>query len=281
MKKIILLTIIIVGTCSLYAQEGAAFSFTFNHMALSVKNVDRSVEFYTKIFQLKEITNRSAKEGIRWISLGEEKELHLISVVKEPVVINKAVHIAITTQNVNAFAKQLEEMKIPYSDWAGKTNTISERADKVKQIYLQDPDGYWIEVNNSFALNDNDEIKNEVWQLEENYWKYVEGKNLQAYLELWDNNFIGYPSNNIITKKAHITDWITNLYKDNIGQFSYQLDRKVENVFDDIAIVLYDVTQIFTNEKNKTVKKTTYKITHTWKKMGSSWVIIGGMGATK
>lgn len=49
-------------------------------------------------------------------SLVEGKELHLISLLKEPVTINKAVHFALTTPNFDAFAKKLTEMKVPYSD---------------------------------------------------------------------------------------------------------------------------------------------------------------------
>ena len=126
-----------------------------------------------------------------------------------------------------------------------------------------------------------EKIQNEVWQMEERYWKYVKEKDLQAYLTLWDEKFIGYPSNNIIGNKAHITDWLIDLYKDKTGVFSYELNRKIENVFDDIVIVLYDVTQQWTNEKNEVVKKRTYKITHTWKKSDNGWLIIGGMGANK
>ena len=104
---------------------------------------------------------------------------------------------------------------------------------------------------------------------------------MQGYLTLWDEQFIGYPSNNTIGNKAHITDWLMELYKDKTGVFGYELTRKVENVFDDIVIVLYDVTQQWTNEKNEVVKKKTYKITHTWKKSDNGWLIIGGMGANK
>jgi catechol 2,3-dioxygenase-like lactoylglutathione lyase family enzyme len=41
----------------------------------------------------------------------------------------------------------LEKMNLAYSDWPGATNKITIRADGIKQIYFQDPDGYWIEVN--------------------------------------------------------------------------------------------------------------------------------------
>ncbi len=122
-------------------------NFTFNHIALSVKNLEQSATFYKEVFQLQEITNKTKMEGIRWFSLGEGKELHLISLLKEPVTINKAVHFALTTTNFEAFVKTLEAKNIRYSDWPGIPNKINLRADGIKQIYLQDPDGYWIEVN--------------------------------------------------------------------------------------------------------------------------------------
>ncbi|TRX20555.1 VOC family protein [Flavobacterium franklandianum] len=122
-------------------------NFTFNHIALSVKSLDKSAAFYKDIMQFQEITNKTKIEGIRWFALGEEKELHLVSILKEPVTINKAVHFALTTSNFDTFIKKLNTSKISYSDWPGIPNKITIRADGIKQIYFQDPDGYWIEVN--------------------------------------------------------------------------------------------------------------------------------------
>ena len=79
--------------------------------------------------------------------MGEGKELHLISILKESVTINKALHFAFTTSNFDSFTKALDEMKISYSDWSGTPQKINIRADGIKQIFFQDPDGYWIEVN--------------------------------------------------------------------------------------------------------------------------------------
>ena len=281
MKKITTILLCLVCTIILYAQDSTMFNFNFNHMALSVKDADHSAEFYNKVFQFAPITNRTKIEGIRWMSLTEGKELHLISVLKEPVTINKAVHLAFATSNIDAFAKRLDEMKIVYSDWPGKPHTINVRADGVKQIYLQDPDGYWIEINNGYSATSVEQIQNEVWQMEENYWKYVKANDIKSYLTLWDENFIGYPGNNIIANKAHITDWITDIHKNKTGTFNYTLTRKVENVFGDIVIVLYDVTHNFINGRLEETKKATYKITHTWKKTDKGWLIIGGMGANK
>lgn len=148
MRKISLLLIAISFTCFVHGQDTTSFNFTFNHLALSVKDVDRSVDFYKKVLNLKEITNRTKIEGIRWLSLGEDKELHLISILKEPFTINKAIHLGLTTSSFDTFVKRLDILKIAYSDWPGASHTITTRADGVKQIYFQDPDGYWIEVNN-------------------------------------------------------------------------------------------------------------------------------------
>lgn len=146
MKQISLFIIVLALTTFAQAQESMPV-FTFNHLALSVKDVDRSADFYKNVMSLHEITNKTKMEGIRWFSLGEGKELHLISLLKENVTLNKAVHFALTTSNFDAFIKTLDNMKIAYSDWPGTPGKINMRADGIKQIYFQDPDGYWIEVN--------------------------------------------------------------------------------------------------------------------------------------
>ena len=149
MKKLILILLFIFFSKSILAQEATNISMVFNHVALSVKDVEVSADFYNHVLNLNEIVNRTKMDGIRWFSLGEDKELHLVSILKSDVTINKALHFALTTPTFDAFVENLEQMKIPYSSWPGEDNKITIRADGVKQIYLQDPDGYWIEVNSA------------------------------------------------------------------------------------------------------------------------------------
>ena len=147
MKKIKLLILSFSFAGFLSAQDTTSFNFSFNHLALSVKDLNRSADFYKKVLKLQEITNRSKLEGVRWFSLKEDQELHLISFVKENVTINKAVHLALTTLNFDAFVKTLDSFNILYSDWPGTLHKINIRADGIKQVFFQDPDGYWVEVN--------------------------------------------------------------------------------------------------------------------------------------
>ena len=149
MRKVTLLILTFIISTMLWAQDTASFNFTFNHLALSVKDVNRSAEFYAGVLKLQEITNRTKKEGIRWFSLGEGKELHLVSTIKEGFTVNKAIHLGLTLLDFDGFLKRLEALKINYSDWPGAVNKVTVRADGVKQIYFQDPDGYWIEINSA------------------------------------------------------------------------------------------------------------------------------------
>lgn len=147
MKKTSIFLLVFIFTGTLYAQNTNSFALKLDHIALSVKDLDRSINFYTKVLKLSEITNLTRKEGIRWVSLGDGKELHLVSTIKEPVFINKAVHLAFKSANFDALVKELKTFNITYSDWPGAIDKITVRADGIKQIYIQDPDGYWIEFN--------------------------------------------------------------------------------------------------------------------------------------
>lgn len=44
----------------------------------------------------------------------------------------------------------LTQKKVTYSNWQGVINKMSIRTtDNVRQIYIKDPDGYWIEINDA------------------------------------------------------------------------------------------------------------------------------------
>ena len=123
-------------------------SFFINHIALSVKDVNDSVAFYQRVFQLKEIENKASNSNTRWLSLNEGKQLHLIPRPNFEIKTNKAVHFALSTLDFDLFVKKIENLNIEYTDWHDVPNEIFIRKDGKKQIYFKDPNEYWIEVNN-------------------------------------------------------------------------------------------------------------------------------------
>lgn len=123
--------------------------FQFNHIAVAVKNVNETIAFYQKVFGFDEIENTASNSKTRWLSIGNGKELHLIPRQKGNTSPIKEIHFALATPNIDLFVEHLCLLKIPYSDWHGATNKVHVRKDGIKQIYLQDPDNYWIEVNNA------------------------------------------------------------------------------------------------------------------------------------
>ncbi|WP_299680644.1 VOC family protein [uncultured Dokdonia sp.] len=121
--------------------------FSIDHYAINVTDLDRSVTFYQSIFGIKEIYNGTQLDHIKWFRLGEHQELHIISVEKLDLQIPKGVHLALTTANLSLFINHLNSLGITYYDWPGKKGAVSIRPDTIEQIYIQDPDGYWIEIN--------------------------------------------------------------------------------------------------------------------------------------
>ena len=123
-------------------------TFSINHIALSVKDVNESIEFYKKVLLLTEIKNTASNSKTRWLSISEGKQLHLIPRPNTEIKTNKAVHFALATATLNTFVKHLDELNVEYSDWLDTPNKDYIRKDGIVQIYFQDPNGYWIEINN-------------------------------------------------------------------------------------------------------------------------------------
>lgn len=127
--------------------QGQSFDFQFDHQSVVVTNVDTSAEFYGKILGLKEIPHPERKKGFRWFLIHGSSQIHLIQ--KDSIVFkkDKSIHLCLATQDLSGFIAHLKKNGITYWDWPGNKNTITDRVDGVKQIYIQDPDAYWIEIN--------------------------------------------------------------------------------------------------------------------------------------
>ena len=130
----------------IHAQD---FDFQIDHSSLIVNNLDTTADFYSNILKLKEIPHPDKAPGFRWFQVQGNSQLHLI--YKDTVVMkkHKSMHLCLSTPNLETFIKHLEDNNIEYEDWPGTKGAVTLRSDGVRQIYLTDPEGYWIEVNNA------------------------------------------------------------------------------------------------------------------------------------
>lgn len=152
--RVMLLCIItlVSQSCDIKIKEkpqSTTSNFSIDHYAINVVDLARSVAFYQDLFNLQEIENGTRLDHIRWFRLGTNQELHIIQVDSLDKKIPKGVHLALRTGDLERFRESVTTKKIPYSDWPGKASQLSVRPDGVRQLYIQDPDGYWIEVNDA------------------------------------------------------------------------------------------------------------------------------------
>ncbi|MDZ7719147.1 MAG: VOC family protein [Balneolaceae bacterium] len=128
------------------------FDLTFDHYTIRVKDLDRSADFYKNVLGFTEIKNRTEKPHIRWFSMGEGRELHIARGNSDMIKTHVGVHMALRLTKFDDFLSHLKKYNINQHNSKGISDCITTRADGIRQVYFQDPDGYWIEVNEAEIL---------------------------------------------------------------------------------------------------------------------------------
>lgn len=118
--------------------------------------------------------------------------------------------------------------------------------------------------------------QNEVWQMEETYWKDLQTANYTHYMTLWHEDFLGWP---------HFSPHPVN--KDGIAAslpvkmsdvLSYEFLEKSVRVTGEVGITQYAVKYTLPAPTGQTETRIS-RITHTWLKTKNTWQIIGGMSS--
>ena len=126
-----------------------------HHINLSSDKVDKMNEFYLKVMNLQTETeglpvlekNKGYSGDVAFVSDGKiqthlaEKDLDVCFNTGHSINPLEKGHIAYRTDDLNAFKKHLDKLKVKYSDW-GETAVAG-----WKQIFFYDPDGNVIEVH--------------------------------------------------------------------------------------------------------------------------------------
>jgi len=118
-----------------------------NHTAIYVVDIQKTGDFYSNIIGLDTVPEPFHDGKHIWYSTGAHTMLHVIAGATAKKDYYKNQHICFTVPDFNQFIKKLQALNWPYEDVAGNKNAITTRVDGVHQIWLQDPDGYWLEIN--------------------------------------------------------------------------------------------------------------------------------------
>jgi len=116
-----------------------------DHIALHVADPAISAEFYERVLALRPFSQK-VSPAMRWLG-SDSFQLHLIGGRTKPVDGETNTHFAFRVSDLEDELRILDQNHIAWVDSDGVPHEITTRVDGVLQVYFQDPDGYWIEVN--------------------------------------------------------------------------------------------------------------------------------------
>jgi lactoylglutathione lyase len=140
------LVAVLSGSLLLSQSKPPAKPAEFDHTTVHVRDLGKSGEFYEKVMGLERISDPFKDGQHNWFRMGAHQQLHVVGGAADVPPQDMDVHFAFRVASLPEFMAHLDLMQVKYRSFKGDAK-FNVRPDGVRQLYLQDPDGYWIEVN--------------------------------------------------------------------------------------------------------------------------------------
>ncbi len=114
-----------------------------------------------------------------------------------------------------------------------------------------------------------------VWEQEQKYWRLRKAQDLEGFMSLWDERFVGWSGPGIISRsdlRELVVEEFRNRQK---GRGQYKLIPRAVRVYDDIGIAFY--TAVLSAPDSE--EADTVRFHHSWRNEGGRWQIIEGLSA--
>ena len=119
----------------------STFTGVFNHISLHVSDVEKSLHFYVELLGMTQLPRPAFTFKGAWLTMGNAHCLHLIEGKDYEIRSgNRGNHFAFAHPDINALEGEFKKKGIEVV-----SNKI--RVDGVKQMFIKDPDGYFIEFS--------------------------------------------------------------------------------------------------------------------------------------
>ena len=119
-----------------------------SHVALYVFDLQKSVDFYKSVLGLQQLPEPFKDGKHVWLRMGPHSQLHIIQGAAKVEPHDKNSHLAFSVKDLKKFTARLDNAGVRYGSWTSDEKRTTARPDGVEQVYLQDPDNFWVEVNN-------------------------------------------------------------------------------------------------------------------------------------
>ncbi len=122
-------------------------TFHLDHVSLRVRDIAISTQFYVDVFGWPIVRTSGDPVTGQWLGIGGTDTLHLNQGDMNGTTVTKDNHLAVRIDGLDAFLTRLTSLGITYYDWVNTPNTIGHHPAGFRQIYIQDPNAYWVEIN--------------------------------------------------------------------------------------------------------------------------------------
>ena len=142
--------LLVITTFGIIFSLKSQINLKFDHQAMPVNNLKISGDFYRDICGFKDIpTLVGTKILTGGLLILRVKKSILIFSDKKIQKTPKQIHMAFSPENFDEFIDYLKMNNVVFTNYNLEVGVVQVRKDGIKQVWLRDPQGYWIEINST------------------------------------------------------------------------------------------------------------------------------------
>lgn len=124
-----------------------SIDYRLDHIALLVRDLDETAKFLTEVLRIREVPDPMGGTEIRWFEFGNSQRFHIQAGDISRTHVERRTHFALSAPDFDAALEHFRAIGATFSNMAGIAGEVNVRPDGMRAVFLQDPNGYWFEIN--------------------------------------------------------------------------------------------------------------------------------------